>query len=357
MNDRDGRVNERELAAAQVRDDPAFAALEASGAPLIAATGDPLRVVYVNDSALAIFGADLDALSKQLFEEGEPGARRLSEVVESVRYGAAPRLERLRLSFGSIAQTVTILCRRTGGDAGPPFFVIAALGLRPAQRRAEAASSLDGDAARDILESASSSDDASVAPASCAQSQTGQVARPARFLWRTDAAGRFANVSAVLAALVGRRYADLIGREIGDVSQSWQLDPDGRLAEALAQRQSWSGVEVKWPVGDHARVPTALGALPIFDETQRFCGFQGYGVLRLDRLEATAPVVTPTPPVQPPSGAEPPNEDQPLGADFLSAKVVPLRPLNSIARDAEATGAPAPADAKAEDDRLTLNEQ
>lgn len=52
MNDRDGRVNERELAAAQVRDDPAFAALEASGAPLIAATGDPLRVVYVNDSAL-----------------------------------------------------------------------------------------------------------------------------------------------------------------------------------------------------------------------------------------------------------------------------------------------------------------
>ena len=44
---------ERQAAAALVAADPAFAALEASGAPIIAVVGEPLRIVYRNEAARA----------------------------------------------------------------------------------------------------------------------------------------------------------------------------------------------------------------------------------------------------------------------------------------------------------------
>ena len=43
-------------AATLIATDPAFTALEASGAPIIAMRGEPLRVVYANASAKAVFG-------------------------------------------------------------------------------------------------------------------------------------------------------------------------------------------------------------------------------------------------------------------------------------------------------------
>jgi hypothetical protein len=132
MSDFDISMDERRSAAALVSADPAFAALEVSGAPIVVVAGDPLRVVHVNVSAQAVFGEDADALGDRLLRGDETGARRLVELIESVRHGSAPRLERLRFSFGSIAQNVTILCRRLADPNGPSYFVIAALGVRPA---------------------------------------------------------------------------------------------------------------------------------------------------------------------------------------------------------------------------------
>jgi len=46
---------------------------------------------------------------------------------------------------------------------------------------------------------------------------------------------------------------------------------------------------VDWPVEDPAcRVPTTLGALPIYDAERGFAGFQGFGVLRLSQAAPTA---------------------------------------------------------------------
>lgn len=351
MSEQDKLVIERKAAAAQICADPAFAALEASGAPIIAATGEPLQAVYLNESARAVFGDDLDGLSRLLFRSDEPGARRLCELVASIRNGAAPRLERLRFSFGPIAQTVTILCRNVSGCADRQFFVIAALGVRPTHRPKRAFSTLDLPVDAPAGESR-----AALAAEHAASAVMGKPPRPERFLWRTDAAGRIVDVTPALAGVVGRGHGELAGRDFLEAARSLRLDPEGRLAEALALRRSWNGVELNWPLeGKGARVPVTLGALPVFDDTRRFGGFQGYGVLHVDRLTPEAPAEAPPPEQkQPPAPAEDraaaaePLSEPPT--DLSSANVVPLRPQISPQRADDA-------EPRTESDALTANER
>lgn len=115
-------------AAACVAADPVFSALDASGAPIIVAGGDPLRIDFLNDSARAVFGEDATALGERLFRDDEPGARRLAELVGELRGDARLRLERLRFRFAGAAQTITFLCRSLEADGGV-CFVVAALGV------------------------------------------------------------------------------------------------------------------------------------------------------------------------------------------------------------------------------------
>jgi PAS domain S-box-containing protein len=363
-------------AAAQIREDAAFAALEDSGAPIIAAAGEPSTVIFLNDSARAAFGADAGALSERLFRGEEEGARRLAELAVSTRHGAAPRLERLRFSFGPIAQTVTILCRKT--ESG--LFLIAALGVR-ARPEAEPCAKLEpvieaepackSEPAADlepVLETspptivepeapptvAEASAEPESSPATAAEpapaaapleevAPPARLPRPERFLWRTDAEGRVVEVTAALADVVGRDYGDIVGRELIDTARRLRLDPQDRLGAALESRRSWSGVALDWPVrcdplGRGARVPVTLGALPVFDDARGFGGFQGYGVLHVDRMrEEPAPVERPIVerPIVDALEAEPPPVEElaarPLAEEpppivSTGGKVVPLRP-------------------------------
>ena len=58
------------------------------------------------------------------------------------------------------------------------------------------------------------------------------------------------------------------------------LDPEGRIAAALGARDTWSGVEVRWPAGDGAHLaPVTLGAAPVFDADENFLGFRGFGLI------------------------------------------------------------------------------
>ena len=277
-------LEEGARAAARVAADPAFSALEASGAPIIAASGDPLAIVYLNDSARAIFGDDALLLADRLFRGEEPGAKRLAELVDSVRHGAALRLERLRFLFADRPQTVTFLCRSLVGDDGAACFVVAALGVRPAsQTEMRPASGSETSVA--IAEDAPSV--ATIALRASLAARHG--ARAPRFLWKTDAQGRFVDVTHVLADVVGETGADILGRSVEEAAEALSLN--SAFAQAVASRRSWSGVEVAWPLEESgARVPATLGALPMMDADRRFVGFQGYGVLHLDRaLAADAP--------------------------------------------------------------------
>ncbi len=337
---------ERNDAATLIATDPAFTALEASGAPILAMAGEPLRVVYANVSAEAVFGQDPSARLLQ----GEPGAGRLLEMIDGVRHGAAPRLERVPIAFGDTIRTVTILCRQlSDGDDGT-YFVIAALGLRAVA----SSSTMDGPshstfrpppmepatAARKRQEAAVLETPVSLADNSNIDSAVLDLrARLAerhgdlapRFLWKTDAAGRFVDVTHVLGDVVGQKYSDLLGLDVEEASKALGLG--SVFAAALASRKSWSGVEVHWPIEEPpASAPTTLGALPIHDAARRFIGFQGYGVLRLSRAEPRATVTAPKHEekasivVESKSRTAAVRESAPLEDGFPGANVVALRP-------------------------------
>ncbi|NKL63270.1 ATP-binding protein [Rhizobium leguminosarum] len=106
--------------------------------------------------------------------------------------------------------------------------------------------------------------------------------RATRFVWKIDAEGRFNEVSHEFAEAVGPHASDIIGSAFGDVAALFNLDPDGKLSEALARRDTWSGKTILWPVeGTSLVVPVDLAALPTYTRNRDFDGFRGFGVVRL----------------------------------------------------------------------------
>jgi len=307
--------DERNSTAALIAADPAFTSLEASGAPILAVMGTPPRVVYANAAAAAVFGADPAA---RLLTGGERG---LAAAIDRLRGSGAPRLERLSIDLGAGVQTITILCRRLFESDDAPCFAVAALGLR-------ADDAAPREPAPDVpkIEAEETPADPALAELRARLAERHGEAAP-RFLWKTDAAGRFVDVTHVLGDVVGARYADLLGRGVEETSKEMGLGP--AFAAALATRKSWSGVVVDWPVEDPAcHVPTTLGALPIYDAERGFAGFQGFGVLRLSQATPTA-MPDAAPEITQPETVEMEAEPQtppPREPEFSNANVVPLRP-------------------------------
>ncbi|MBY5348804.1 ATP-binding protein [Rhizobium leguminosarum] len=125
-----------------------------------------------------------------------------------------------------------------------------------------------------------------VRPAVELAAEPGFVFRPnsraTRFVWKIDAEGRFNEVSHEFAEAVGPHASDIIGSAFGDVAALFNLDPDGKLSEALARRDTWSGKTILWPVeGTSLVVPVDLAALPTYTRNRDFDGFRGFGVVRL----------------------------------------------------------------------------
>ncbi|MBY3152870.1 PAS domain S-box protein [Rhizobium laguerreae] len=125
-----------------------------------------------------------------------------------------------------------------------------------------------------------------VTPAPQLAAEPGFVFKPnsraTRFVWKIDAEGRFNEVSHEFAEAVGPHASDIIGSAFGDVAALFNLDPDGKLSEALARRDTWSGKTILWPVeGTSLVVPVDLAALPTYTRNRDFDGFRGFGVVRL----------------------------------------------------------------------------
>ncbi|TPI09539.1 PAS domain S-box protein [Mesorhizobium sp. B4-1-3] len=106
-------------------------------------------------------------------------------------------------------------------------------------------------------------------------------APPLRFVWRTDAEGRFSALSPEFANIVGQPAADVIGRRFRDVAATFGLDASGEIAGLLDRRDTWSGRSVLWPVaGTGLKIPVDLAALPVYGRSRAFEGFRGFGVAR-----------------------------------------------------------------------------
>jgi len=105
---------------------------------------------------------------------------------------------------------------------------------------------------------------------------------PVRFVWRTDAEGRFNAISDEFGGAVGKAAADIVGRPFRDVALTFGLDPDGDIAGLLERRDTWSGRSVMWPIeGTDLKVPVDLAALPVYARDRSFEGFRGFGVVRV----------------------------------------------------------------------------
>ncbi|MER9585037.1 PAS domain S-box protein [Mesorhizobium sp. M0276] len=108
-----------------------------------------------------------------------------------------------------------------------------------------------------------------------------RTAPPLRFVWRTDAEGRFSALSPEFTSIVGEPAADVIGRRFRDVAATFGLDPSGEIAGLLERRDTWSGRSVLWPVvGTDLKIPVDLAALPVYGRSRAFEGFRGFGVAR-----------------------------------------------------------------------------
>ena len=104
---------------------------------------------------------------------------------------------------------------------------------------------------------------------------------PLRFVWHMDSDSRFVVGSDEFMELVGPRTIAACGRFWRDIASEMNLDPEGQVARAIATQETWSGVQIFWPVDDSSeRLPIELSGLPVFDRDHGFGGYRGFGVCR-----------------------------------------------------------------------------
>ncbi|QCI99188.1 ATP-binding protein [Agrobacterium larrymoorei] len=106
--------------------------------------------------------------------------------------------------------------------------------------------------------------------------------RASRFVWKIDANGRFSSISHEFADAVGQKAAAVEGMSFSDLAALFNLDPEGKIAELLNRRDTWSGKTIYWPVeGTSLVVPIDLAALPTYTRSREFDGFRGFGIVRI----------------------------------------------------------------------------
>jgi PAS domain S-box-containing protein len=114
-----------------------------------------------------------------------------------------------------------------------------------------------------------------------------------RFVWQMDRDGRYTVDSDEFITVTGPRTAALMGHTWSTIASTLGLDPDRLVENAIATRETWSGLSVAWPVnGGDDRIRVELSGLPVYDRERTFCGYRGFGICRdLGRLDAFAQTI------------------------------------------------------------------
>lgn len=106
--------------------------------------------------------------------------------------------------------------------------------------------------------------------------------RAVRFVWKTDAAGIFTEISPELGDAIGPNAVDVLGRRFADVALVFNLNPSEEIIDLIRRRDTWSGKTVLWPVqGTNLSVPVDLAALPTYTRDRLFDGYRGFGIARI----------------------------------------------------------------------------
>lgn len=133
------------------------------------------------------------------------------------------------------------------------------------------------------------------APSAVEPSSVPQI--PLRFVWQIGADGRFSLTSEEFLRIAGARTAAIQDKPWSEVARALELDPHGRIAEAIDQGETFSGIVALWPLDGQMRVRIELSGMPTFDAARTFTGYRGFGLYRHD--------ASPSPDVAPANADEP----------------------------------------------------
>ena len=119
------------------------------------------------------------------------------------------------------------------------------------------------------------------------------------------------------------------GRPWSEINAELAIDPEGRVARAVASRETWSNIAVSWPTeGDDGRLEAELAGLPAFDRSRDFLGYRGFGVCRdvahIERLAARRRSAAKAPPTEEPEAApaDAPAKEIAAAASLIAPNVV-----------------------------------
>lgn len=340
----DPQAIETALRALSLRDEaiPFFVA-----APGAASSGDAgHRIIAASQTLLTLFQADdLTVLTARLFASADEGAKRIAEQAQSLALDGAPRLERLNFTLAPGSETITFLSRRIADTWHGSLFVAATLGVGTLLARLQATPPSPEAPVEEVPQRVLTMDDVRKLLAMRIGTRTN-----VRFLWRTDAADKVTELTPPLAEVVGKEAANILGRDFGDVAKYLDRAPEGPLARAFARHETFSGVEVFWPIaGAAAAVPVGLGGLPAFDRERNFDGYRGFGVIHVDRLTDSTlrafmedmAAAAPEPVPEAPAADAPPPAETP---DVSPAETAAPEVTHVEAAPAAESGASPPAD-------------
>jgi PAS domain S-box-containing protein len=136
------------------------------------------------------------------------------------------------------------------------------------------------------------------------------------------------------------------GRSWPDIAGDLVRDPTGRIADAFARRETWSGETVHWRIAgtDHA-VAVDLAGMPVFDRARHFTGFRGFGLCRTDVLSEwlSSSPAEPSPQEPPEAGVAPtPAEAAGYATAVPHGLAAPTEPVASSAGAPHGPVAPSP---------------
>ena len=238
---------------------------------------DGRRLLWANPVGAAMFGAPSSAaVIGRNFDADEPAAAAIARIAPTLVKGASPRLERLHGLGAGIGRALTCACSLVALSGHSSAILVAAAepagpDLPFAERIRRLLAGTEGPIA-------GFTGDGRVLHALDTASSRGQ---PLRFIWQIDDQGRFTLGSDEFIALTGPHTAAAIGRTWSELEAELNLDPEGKVAGAIATRDTWSGLMVSWPVDDSPmRLAVELSGLPVFDRDRTFRGYRGFGVCR-----------------------------------------------------------------------------
>ncbi len=176
---------------------------------------------------------------------------------------------------------------------------------------------------------------------------------PLRFVWQMDAQGRFSLGAGDFTDVIGPSIASTLGRPWDEIAPALGIDPEGRVAKAIGSHDTWSGIQVQWPIeGSHERIDVELSGLPIYDRDRAFRGYRGFGVCRdiarISEILANRAkgIVEPAAPRAVPDAAATPVEAAPAEAEAIKSPPPPAE--MSAVPASEPPAEPAPAGPKSE---------